>query len=441
MMSVRVRSIAGFCRRRLSQPQRQSRGGVAQGSRAFSMLSFLDSDRSINKMTCIEDLHQVYKRRVPKMFYDYCESGSWTEQTFRENKTDFERIRLRQKVACDMSNRSLKTTMVGQDVSMPLALAPVGFTGMNSADGEIKAARACEEAGVPFTLSTMSICSIEHVAENTSKPFWFQLYCMKDRDYINRLIDRAKAANCSALVVTLDLQVLGQRHKDIKNGLAAPPRPTISNILNIATKPRWAIPMLEAKSWSFGNVVGHAKTVSNMDQLSSWIGQQFDETLTWNDLDWIKERWGGKIIVKGVLDVEDAKMAVKTGLADAIVVSNHGGRQLDGAPSAIAALPRIVDEVGDQIEVHFDSGIRSGQSVLKAIALGAKACYIGRPFIYGLGAYGQAGVTKCIEIIRKELDVSMAFTGKTNIKDVDTSILLRAEELESPFFGESMPTD
>jgi len=374
-------------------------------------------------ITCIEDLRRLAKRRVPRMFYDYADSGSWTESTYRANEEDFHKLKFRQRVAVDLNNRSLRTTMVGQEVAMPVALAPTGLTGMQHADGEILAARAAEKFGIPFTLSTMSICSIEDVAAHTSKPFWFQLYVMKDRDFINRLIDRAKAANCSALVLTLDLQVLGQRHKDLRNGLSAPPRLTIANMLNMATKPRWCMGILGTSRRQFGNIVGHATSVSDMSSLSSWISQQFDPSLSWNDVEWIKKRWSGKLIIKGIMDAEDARLAASSG-ADALIVSNHGGRQLDGAPSSIAALPGIVDAVGRQIEVHMDGGVRSGQDVLRAVALGARGVYIGRPFLYGLGAMGEAGVTRCLDIIRNELDISMAFCGKRDIQQVSREILL-----------------
>lgn len=374
-------------------------------------------------ITNIEDLRQLAQRRVPRMFYDYADAGSWSESTYRANESDFQKIKFRQRVAVNLENRSLRSSMVGQSVAMPVALAPTGLTGMQHADGEILAAQAAEKFGVPFTLSTMSICSIEDVAAHTSQPFWFQLYVMKDRDFINRLIDRAKAARCSALVLTLDLQVLGQRHKDIRNGLSAPPRLTLPNILNLATKPRWVLGMLQTPRRSFGNIVGHATSVSDMSSLSSWTSQQFDLSLSWNDVAWIKERWGGKLIIKGIMDAEDARLAVASG-ADALIVSNHGGRQLDGAPSSIAALPAIVDAVGSEIEVHMDGGIRSGQDVLRAVALGAKGVYIGRPFLYGLGAMGREGVSKCLEIIRNELDLSMAFCGLRDITQVDKNILL-----------------
>jgi len=374
-------------------------------------------------ITTVEDLRVLAKRRVPRMFYDYADSGSWTESTYRANESDFQKIKLRQRVAVNMQGRTTRTTMIGQDVSMPVAIAPTGFTGMQHADGEILAARAAEKFGVPFSLSTMSICSIEDVAAHTQAPFWFQLYVMRDKDFVERLIERAKAARCSALILTLDLQVLGQRHKDLKNGLSAPPKPTIANLINLATKPRWCLGMLGTKRRTFGNIVGHAKGVGDLSSLSSWTAEQFDPALSWADVEWIKKLWGGKLILKGVMDAEDARLAAASG-ADALIVSNHGGRQLDGAPSTIEALPPIVDAVGSQIEVWLDSGIRSGQDVLKAIALGAKGTMIGRAFLYGLGAMGEAGVTKTLEIIHKELDITMAFCGHRDIRTVDRSILL-----------------
>jgi len=374
-------------------------------------------------ITCVEDLRLLAKKRVPRMFYEYADSGSWTEETYRSNESDFAKIKLRQRVAVNMENRSLKTTMAGQDLAMPVALAPVGLVGMQHADGEILAARAAEKFGVPFTLSTMSICSIEDVAENVEKPFWFQLYVMRDREFIKRLIDRAKAAGCSALVLTLDLQIMGQRHKDIVNGLSAPPRITLGNMLNMGTKPRWGLGMLGTRRHTFRNVVGHAKDADNLSSLSEWSARQLDPTMSWDDVQWIKDCWGGKLILKGIMDAEDAEIAVRSG-ADAIIVSNHGGRQLDGAPSSIAALPPIVQAVGDKIEVLMDGGIRSGQDVIKALALGAKGVFIGRAFVYGLGAMGEAGVTKCLELIQKELDVTMAFCGLRDVKQVDRSILV-----------------
>ena len=374
-------------------------------------------------ITNIEDLRVLAQKRVPRMFYDYADSGSWTESTYKANESDFQKIKLRQRVAVNMEGRSTATQMIGQNVAMPVAIAPTGLTGMQHADGEILAARAARKFGVPFTLSTMSICSIEDVAQHAGEGFWFQLYVMKDRAFIERLIDRAKAANCAALVLTLDLQILGQRHKDLKNGLSAPPKLTLPNIINIATKPRWALGMLGTHRRQFGNIVGHVSGVENMSSLSSWTAQQFDPALNWGDVAWIKERWGGKLILKGIQDVEDARMAVQSG-ADALIVSNHGGRQLDGAQSSIEALPAIVAEVGSQIEVHMDGGVRSGQDVLKAMALGAKGTYIGRSFLYGLGAMGEEGVSKALEIIHKELDLSMAFCGRTQMAQVDRSILL-----------------
>lgn len=380
-------------------------------------------------ITNIGDLKKIHERRVPRMFYDYAESGSWTEQTFRENTTDFDQIRLRQRVAVDMTGRSTSSTMVGQDVAMPVALAPVGLTGMQHADGEIKAARAAEKFGVPYTLSTMSINSIEDVAEATTAPFWFQLYTMKDEDYVDRLIARAKAAKCSALVITLDLQVLGQRHKDLKNGLSAPPKLTAKTIANLATKWGWGIEMLSAKRRNFGNIVGHVEGISDTSSLSSWTAEQFDPALDWSKVAKLIEKWDGKTILKGILDAEDAKMAVKVG-ADAIVVSNHGGRQLDGALSSIRVLPSIMQTVGGEIEVILDSGIRSGQDVLKAIALGASGTMIGRAYIYGLGAMGQQGVTMALDVIRKELDTTMALCGRRAIDELDRDILLVPEGFE-----------
>ena len=374
-------------------------------------------------ITEINDLKRIYERRVPRMFFDYTESGSWTEQTFRENSSDFGQLHLRQRVAVDMTGRSTASQMIGQDVAMPVALAPVGLAGMQHADGEIKAAKAAEAFGVPFTLSTMSICSIEAVAEQTDKPFWFQLYAMKDEDYVRRLVERAKAAKCSALVITLDLQILGQRHKDVKNGLSAPPKLTPKTIANMITKWTWGLQMLGTKNREFGNIVGHVEGISDTSQLSSWTAEQFDPALDWGKIAKIKEIWGGKVILKGILDAEDAKMALKVG-ADAIIVSNHGGRQLDGAMSSIKMLQSILDVVGDQIEVHMDGGIRSGQDVLKALAMGAKGTYIGRAFIYGLGAMGQAGVTKALEVIHKELDTSMALCGKRKVGELTNDVLM-----------------
>ncbi len=376
-----------------------------------------------SKITCTEDFRRLAQSRVPRMFYDYVDSGSWTEGTYRSNEADFQKLKFRQRVAVDIETRSVRSTMVGQDVAMPVAIAPTGLTGMQHADGEILGARAAEKFGIPFTLSTVSICSIEDIVAHTHQPFWFQLYVMRDRDYIERLIDRAKAANCSALVVTLDLQVLGQRHKDIHNGLSTPPKPTVINLLNLMTKPRWCLNMLATPRRNFGNIVGHAKGVKDLDSLAKWTAEQFDPSLSWKDIAWIKQRWGGKLILKGIMDAQDARMAVDCG-ADALIVSNHGGRQLDGAPSSISALPHIVHAVGDKIEVWMDGGIRSGQDVLKATALGAKGTMIGRTFLYALGAMGEAGVLRSLELLANELDVSMAFCGHTNIKDIDRSILL-----------------
>ncbi|XAH25030.1 alpha-hydroxy acid oxidase [Xylophilus sp. GW821-FHT01B05] len=378
----------------------------------------------LSRITCIEDLRRVAQRRVPKMFYDYADSGSWTEDTYRANEADFQKIKFRQRVAVNMEGRSTRSTMIGQEVAMPVAIAPTGLTGMQHADGEIHGARAAKAFGIPFTLSTMSICSIEDIAEATGRhPFWFQLYVMKDRDFIERLIDRAKAANVTALQLTLDLQILGQRHKDIKNGLSAPPKPTLANLLDLATKPRWCWNMLQTPRRTFRNIAGHAKGVDDLSSLSAWTAQQFDPQLNWGDVEWIKKRWGGKLILKGIMDAEDARLAVDSG-ADALIVSNHGGRQLDGAPSSIAALPAIVEAVGQQIEVWMDGGIRGGQDVLRARALGARGTLIGRAFLYGLGAYGEAGVTRALQILHRELDITMAFCGHTQIDTVGRGILL-----------------
>lgn len=375
----------------------------------------------------IEDLRQRARRRVPKMFFDYADSGSWTETTLRANEEDFQKIKLRQRVLVDMTDRSLESTMIGETVSMPVALAPTGLTGMQHADGEILAAQAAEEAGVPFTLSTMSICSIEDVAEATTRPFWFQLYVMRDRDFINDLIDRAKAAGCSALVLTADLQILGQRHRDLRNGLSTPPKFTPKHVWQMATRPQWCLGMLGTKRRTFRNIAGHAKGADDLSSLARWTAEQFDPRLSWADVAWIKERWGGKLIIKGILDVEDARMAAETG-ADAIIVSNHGGRQLDGAPSSISVLPEIVEAVGDRIEIHLDGGIRSGQDVLKALCLGAKGVYIGRPFLYGLGAGGREGVKLALEIIRRELDVTLALCGKRDIAQAGKDMLYAPDD-------------
>ena len=373
-------------------------------------------------ITCIEDLRRLARKRVPRMFYDYVDSGSWTETTYRANEADLAAIRLRQRVALDVSRRTLRTRMLGEEVVMPVALAPTGLTGMQHADGEILAAQAAAEFGVPFALSTMSICSIEDVASRSPSPFWFQLYLMRDRVFMERLIERARVARCSALMLTLDLQIMGQRHKDLRNGLSAPPKLTLANVLNIAVRPRWAFGMLGTPRRHFGNIVGHVQGVSDMSSLSAWTQQQFDPTLSWKDVEWIRRLWGGKLILKGIMDVQDAKLAVECG-ADALVVSNHGGRQLDGAPSAIAALPPIVEAVGGQIEVWMDGGIRSGQDVFKALALGARGTLIGRAFLYGLGALGKAGVRTCLELIRNELDVTMAMCGKSDVREISREVL------------------
>jgi L-lactate dehydrogenase (cytochrome) len=376
----------------------------------------------------IADLKEKARRRVPRMFFDYADTGAWTESTYRANEADFARILLRQRVLVDMSDRNLSSEMVGQSVTMPVALAPTGLTGMQHADGEILAAQAAEAFGVPFTLSTMSICSIEDVAAATGRPFWFQLYVMRERNFALSLIERAKAAGCSALVLTLDLQILGQRHKDLRNGLSAPPKWTPKHAWQIATRPFWALEMLRTPRRTFGNIVGHASGVGDLGSLAEWTNHQFDPRLSWKDVAWVKDAWGGKLILKGILDPEDARMAADTG-ADAIVVSNHGGRQLDGARSAISALPGIVEAVGDRIEVHMDGGIRSGQDVLKALALGAKGTYIGRAFLYGLGAGGRAGVIRALDIIHRELDISMALCGRRDVRTIDADILDSAPPL------------
>ena len=379
-------------------------------------------ESNVTVITNIEDLRVLHERRAPRMFYDYVDAGSWTESTYRANESDFQQIKFRQRVAINMEHRRIASTMLGQPVTMPVALSPVGMTGMQYADGEILAARAANRFGVPFCLSTMSICSIEEIAKHTQTPFWFQLYVMRDKIFVKALIERAKMANCSALVVTLDLQILGQRHKDLKNGLSAPPKPTLKNLLNLAMKPAWCMGMLGTKNRDFGNIVGHVKGVENMASLSAWTAGQFDPTLSWEEVEWIKNQWGGKLILKGILDAEDAKLARDVG-ADAIIVSNHGGRQLDGAPSSIKALPAIVQAVGKDLEVWLDSGIRSGQDVLKALALGAKGTMIGRSYVYGLGAMGEPGVTKALEIIANELDLTLAFCGMTDVRQVNSNIL------------------
>ncbi|PYE84084.1 alpha-hydroxy acid oxidase [Pseudoroseicyclus aestuarii] len=386
-------------------------------------------------ITTIDDLKRLHRRRVPKMFFDYCESGSWSEQTFRDNVSDFQRIRFRQRVAVDMSNRSLRSTMLGQEVAMPLALSPVGSTGMQNADGEIKAARAAERFGVPFTLSTMSVCSIEDVAEHTSAPFWFQLYVMRDEDFVDRIIERAKRAGCSALVLTLDLQLLGQRHKDLKNGLSTPPKLTPATMLDMSRRWRWAYGMARTTRRSFANVVGHTSEVGNIADLSNWTNRQFDPQLDWEKVRKLKEKWGGKFILKGILDPEDARRAAEVG-ADAIIVSNHGGRQLDGALSTIRALPAIRRAVGPDMPLWLDGGIRSGQDMLRALALGADATMIGRAWLYGLGAMGEAGVTQALEIIAKEADFTMAFCGRRDIRDFDASNVLIPKDFEGDWLGD-----
>ena len=374
-------------------------------------------------ITCVDDLRNIARKRTPRMFFDYCESGSWSESTLHANEADLQAIKFRQRVAIDVDERSTSAQMLGDDVTMPVALAPTGLTGMQHADGEILAAQAAEAFGVPFTLSTMSICSIEDVAENTTKPFWFQLYVMRDRKFVHRLIERARAAGCSALVITVDLQIMGQRHRDVKNGLSAPPKPTLANLVNIATRPGWCLKMLGTRRRQFGNVVGHVDGIEDMSSLSQWTAGQFDPTLSWDDVRELRRLWDGKVIIKGVMDAEDAGKALDVG-ADAIIVSNHGGRQLDGAPSSIAALPYIVDRVGGRCEVWMDGGIRSGQDVLRALALGADGTMIGRAFLYGLAAGGKTGVQQVLQIIQKELDLTMAFCGRRHLGEVDGDILL-----------------
>jgi L-lactate dehydrogenase (cytochrome) len=378
----------------------------------------------MKNMTCIEDLRQAARRRVPRAFFEYADGGSYAEQTLAANRDDLEAIKLRQRVLVDVSKRSTATTILGEPISLPLALAPVGLCGMQHGDGEILACRAAQTAGIPFTLSTMSICSIEDVAASVEKPFWFQLYVMKDRGFVRALIERAAAAKCSALVLTVDLQILGQRHRDIKNGMTVPPQWRIGNIIDMASKPFWLTSVARGKRRTFGNIAGHVRGMESVNSLSHWIAGQFDETLNWKDVAWIADQWQGKLILKGILDVEDARMAANTGAA-ALVVSNHGGRQLDGAPSSIAALPPIVEAVGSSIEVLFDGGIRSGQDVMRSIALGARACLSGRAYLYGLGAGGQAGVARAIEIIRNELGVSMALTGVNTIGEIDRHVIAR----------------
>ncbi len=372
----------------------------------------------MSTFTSIDDMRQTARRKVPRAFFEYADGGSYAEETLRANRTDLERIKLRQRILVDVGDRTTETTILGEPVALPLALAPIGLCGMQHGDGEILACRAAQAAGIPFTLSTMSICSIEDVAGAVAKPFWFQLYVMKDRGFIRALIERAAAAKCSALVLTVDLQILGQRHRDIKNGMTVPPEIRLSNLIDIATKPAWALSILRGKRKIFGNISGHIKGTENVNSLTQWISGQFDPGLNWKDVEWIKSLWPGKLILKGILDVDDARIAAKTG-AVALVVSNHGGRQLDGAPSSIAALPKIADAVGSDIEVLFDGGVRSGQDVFRALALGARACLSGRAYIYGLGAAGEAGVARAIEIIRNELDVTMALTGCKSVSQID----------------------
>jgi L-lactate dehydrogenase (cytochrome) len=376
-------------------------------------------------MTCIEDMRLLARRRVPKMFFEYADRGSYAEETLRINRTDLARVKLRQRVLVDVARRDLATTIVGEPASLPLALAPVGLCGMQWGDGEILACRAAQAAGIPFCLSTMSICAIEDVAAAVERPFWFQLYVMKDRGFVRELIERAIAAKCSALVLTVDLQVLGQRHCDLRNGMTVPPQIKIGNMIDIATKPGWAVSVLRGKRKTFGNLAGHVRGMEDVRSLAQWISGQFDPSLSWQDVEWIRGLWPGKLVLKGLLDVEDAKRAAKTGAA-ALVVSNHGGRQLDGAVSSISALPRIVDAVGSEVEIMFDGGIRSGQDVMRALALGARSCMIGRAYLYGLGAGAQAGVTRAIEILRNELDVTMALTGTSSIKDIGRQVLSEA---------------
>ncbi len=377
---------------------------------------------ALRPMTCIEDLRQVARRKVPRAFFDYAEAGSYSQETLRANREDLERIKLRQRVLVDVSQRDLTTTIIGEQARLPLALAPIGLCGMQHGDGEILACRAAQAAGIPFTLSTMSICSIEDVAQAVGKPFWFQLYVMKDRGFIRALIERAAAARCSALVLTVDLQVLGQRHCDVRNGMTVPPQIKLANLIDVASKPAWALSILRGKRKTFGNLAGHVRGMENVNSLALWTASQFDPALNWKDVEWVRSIWSGKLILKGILDVEDAKTAARTG-ASALVVSNHGGRQLDGAPSSISALPKIVEAVGAQIEVMFDGGIRSGQDILRALALGARSCMIGRSYIYGLGAGGEDGVGKAIEILAKELDVSMALTGTRRVQDIDRRVI------------------
>jgi L-lactate dehydrogenase (cytochrome) len=387
-----------------------------------SQFSILGGD--MKTLTCIEDLRELARRKVPRAFFDYAEAGSYSQETLRANRADLQQIKLRQRVMVDVSSRDTSTTMLGETVSLPLGLGPVAMTGLEHGNGEILACRAAHAAGIPFTMSTLSICSIEDVAAAVDKPFWFQLYVMKDRGFVRSLVGRAAAAKCSALVLTVDLQVLGQRHADIKNGLSVPPALKLKNLINMATKPGWAFGVLAGKRWTFGNLDGYVKGMEGVKSLAQWVGSQFDETLNWKDVEWIRSIWTGKLIIKGILDLEDAKLAAKTG-ATALVVSNHGGRQLDGATSSISMLPKVVDAVGHEIEVMFDGGIRTGQDVLRALALGARSCLIGRAYIFGLGAGGEAGVATAIDIIRNELDVSMALTGIKSIKEIGRHILVQ----------------
>ena len=377
---------------------------------------------SMKHITCIEDLRQLHKRRVPKAFFDYADRGSYTEETLRANSEDLQQIKFRQRILVDVSKRSLGTTILGEPSAMPLILAPVGLLGMQHGDGEIHACRAAQAAGIPFTQSTMSICSIEDIAASVDKPFWFQLYVMKDRGFIKSLIERAIAAKCSALVLTVDLQVIGQRHQDIKNGMTVPPEWSLSKLIDFASKPSWVAGVLQGKRRSFGNIVGHVKGTEDLTKLSEWTASQFDTSLNWKDIDWIRSIWPGKLILKGILDVEDAELAAKTG-AQAIVVSNHGGRQLDGAPSSIEVLPEIADAIGSQMEIMFDGGIRTGMDMMRALALGAKSCMIGRAYAYGLGAGGEAGVAKAIDILAKELTTTMGLCGVNTIAEIDDHVL------------------
>ena len=377
---------------------------------------------SMKNMTCIEDLRRAARRRVPRAFFDYVEAGSYSEETLRANRADMQRVKLRQRVLVDVSERDTKTTILGEEASLPLVLSTVAMSGLQRGNGEILACRAAQAAGLPYTLSTMSICSIEDVAANVAKPFWFQLYVMRDRGFVASLIERAQSAKCSALVLTADLQVLGQRHCDTRNGLAVPPSLKFGNLVNMLSKPRWVYSVLSGKRWTFGNLAGHVKGMEDVASLAEWTNTQFDPTLTWKDVEWIRKLWPGKLIIKGILDVDDSRIAAKTGAA-AIVVSNHGGRQLDGAASSISMLPRIAEAVGGEIELMFDGGIRSGQDVMRALALGAKSCLIGRAYMYGLGAGGEAGVARVIELIRKELDVTMALTGVTRVEEIDGRVL------------------